>query len=159
MKKSFIALAAVILVIAMVGAVMAAGTNTLTVQANVLGTCKFVSTTSLIDFGSIDPTTISGTVNAPQSSTTFWCTKGTLASSPTLSVDNGVNWTGTSRAMKNSGNTDVIPYILTLTKDALTNQGPSVPRTLTINASALATDIQSASTGSYSDTVTIDINP
>lgn len=153
MKKIF-SMAVVIGVLAIAGSAMASGTNTLTVTASVTGTCKFVSGTSTLNFGTLDPS-LSSDVNG-SGTTTFWCTKGTTQ---TLSANNGTNWDGSKRNMKLTTGADLIPYTLTLTPDGSTNQGPGSPRTLTISGTILNTDYISKAAGSYSDTVTLSITP
>ncbi len=155
MKKSmvvFIALA----VLAAGGAAWALDTNTLTVSASVVGTCKFSAPkTSTLDFGPLDPSTpvlVNGAT-----STQFWCTKG--VSTDVISADLGANPAGATRQMKNIAGADLIPYSLTLTPVAGANAGPASPRTLNIAGSVLAADYTSKTAGSYSDTVTLTINP
>jgi spore coat protein U-like protein len=74
MKASKIAAALVMSVgLIAAGAVYAADTSNMTVQAAVVGSCKFNSTPTL-DFGNLDPASAG---NGTGSSTiSFWCTKG-----------------------------------------------------------------------------------
>lgn len=154
MKRVLAALTAVT-AIAMAGSAMAADSNTLTVQASVTGTCKFSSPTSTLNFGALDPSL--GT-DVPGSTTTqFWCTKG--VSTDAIVADNGLNFAGGKRQMKDAVSTDVIPYTLTLTKDGNANAGPATPRTLTVAGNVLGSDYTSKSAGSYSDTVVLNITP
>ncbi|GAB4227446.1 MAG: hypothetical protein OHK0028_00120 [Deltaproteobacteria bacterium] len=137
------------------GAAWAADTNTLTVQASVVGTCKFVSSTSTLNFGALDPsagTDVNGSTTAQ-----FWCTKGVNTDS--ITAGQGLNYSGSKNQMKDSVSGEFIPYTLTLTKDGSTNNGPGSPRTLTIAGNVLGADYTGKSAGSYSDTVTISINP
>lgn len=153
MKRSmtvFIVLA----VLAAGGAAWAADTNTLTVTASVTGTCRFNSATSTLDFGALDPANpvlVNGVAT-----TQFWCTRGVTT---TFAALNGAHWSGTSRQMVGPSATDLIPYSLTLTTDGLTNAGPGTLRTLTIDGSILAANYTGATTGSYTDTVRLDITP
>ena len=152
MKK--IALAIVVLaVVAFAGAAMAVDTNTLTVNANVVGTCKFNTATSTLNF-TLDPSA-GGNVTA-NTSVTYWCTKGQAASG--VAADNGAHWSGTSRQMAMSP-TDLIPYSLTLTGGAGMGGGPTSPLTLDISGTVLGTDYTSAAAGAYMDTVTLTLNP
>ena len=153
MRKSmavFIALA----VLAAGGAAWALDTNTLTVQASVLGTCKFSTATSTLNFGALDPS--SPVLVNGSSSTQFWCTKGVTTGAVTAT--NGTNWSGSSRRMAGPGG-DLIPYSLSITPDGNPNAGPASPRTLGIAGTVLAADYTGVSAGSYSDTVTLTINP
>jgi hypothetical protein len=61
--------------------------------------------------------------------------------------------------MRDSVSLDLIPYSLTLTPDGSTNQGPASPRTLSISGTVLAADYTGKSSGNYSDTVTLTLNP
>ena len=154
MRKSltvFIALA----VLVAGGAAWALDTNTLTVTASVTGTCRFQAPkTSTLDFGALDP---ANPVPVNGSGTTqFWCTKGVTTDA--VSAGNGANYSGTSRRMAGPGG-DFIPYSLTLTPDGNPNAGPASPRTLAIAGTVLAADYTGVGAGSYSDTVTLTINP
>ena len=62
-----------------VGAAYAADTSNMTVQASVLGSCKFNSTPTL-DFGNLDPD--NATHGSGSSTISFWCTKGLATRSP-----------------------------------------------------------------------------
>jgi hypothetical protein len=153
--KKLVGFAMVLGLVLLTGVAFAGDSNTLTVSASVVGTCKFSSTTSSLDFGSLDPSV--GT-NANASTTTqFWCTKGVTTDA--VSADNGSNFSNGKRNMKDNVSSDLIPYTLTLTKDANPNQGPASPRTLTIAGGVLGTDYTSKSAGSYSDTVKLSITP
>jgi spore coat protein U-like protein len=154
MRKSM-ALLVVAASLAAAGAAWAADTNTLTVQANVVGTCKFVSATSTLNFGALDPS--SGADVNGSTTTQFWCTKGVTTDS--ITAGQGLNFSGGKNQMKDSVSGEVIPYTLTLTKDGLSNSGPAAPRTLTIAGNVLGSDYTGKSAGNYSDTVTISINP
>ena len=153
MKKCltvFLALA----VLAAAAPVWAADTNTLTVSATVLPTCKFSSATSTLAFGNLDPAALT---DATASTTTaFWCTKGVTTDA--ITAGNGLYFS-TSRRMRGPAVTDFIPYSLTLTPDLAANNGPTAPRTLTIGGTILNADYANASAGAYSDTVTLTINP
>jgi hypothetical protein len=154
MRKSmavFFALA----VLAAGGAAWAADTNTLTVQASVVGTCKFMAATSILNFGALDPST--PVIVNGSTSTQFWCTKG--VATDLITADLGENPAGLTRQMKDIAGADLIPYSLTLTPDVSTNQGPSSPRTLGIAGSVLAADYTGKTAGDYADIVTLTINP
>lgn len=154
--KKILLLVAVMTIVAIAGAAMAANSNTLTVSASVLGSCKFEAAASTVNFAAaLDPTV--GTDQNASGTTTFWCTKGSGA--PIITADNGSNWNGTKRQMHDTVSGDLIPYTLTLTPDANPNLGPSSPRTLTIGVAVLGTDYTANSAGNYADTVRLSINP
>jgi len=154
MRKSMTVLMALAVLAAGGAAAWALDTNTLTVTASVTGTCMFQSETSALGFGALDP---SNPANANGSTTTqFWCTRGVPTA--TIVAGNGANYSGTSRQMLGPAG-DVIPYSLSLAQDALTNEGPAFPRTLTISGTVLAADYTGKSAGNYSDTVTLTLTP
>jgi len=154
MRKSmvvFIALA----VFAAGGAAWAADTNTLTVSASVVGTCKFSSATSALTFGALDPS-VGGDVNR-SATTQFWCTRG-VTTAP-FTNDQGLHFAAGKNQMRDAVSTDVIPYTLTLTPDTNSNAGPGSPRTLTIAGNVLGTDYTSKTAGNYADTVVLTLTP
>ncbi len=153
MKNLLVGLIAVGMIL-ITGAALAAGNNTLTVQASVTGTCKFSSPTSTLSFGSLDPAV--GTDVNGSTITQFWCTKGTTE---TLSANDGANFSGGKKNMKHTTGTDLIPYTLSLSPDGDSNAGPASPRTLTINGQILGADYTGKTAGDYADTVTLDIKP
>jgi len=154
MRKSitvFIALA----VLAAGGAAWAADSNTLTVSANVAGTCRFTGAkTSTLSF-TLDPS-VGTDVNA-SSTTTFWCTRG-VTTLP-FTNDQGLHFAAGKNQMRDAVSADVIPYTLSLTPDGTLNAGPGSPRTLTIAGNVLGADYTAKSAGTYSDTVILSINP
>lgn len=158
MRKSmtvFIALA----LLAAGGTAWAVDTNTLTVSASVLGTCKFVAPTSALDFGILDPANpvaVNLTAPAPPQ---FWCTKGVTTDLITASM--GLNPVAGVRQMKDTagGGTDVIPYTLVLGAPTGTNAGPGSPRTLPISGTIPANSYTAVAASSYSDTVTLTLTP
>jgi spore coat protein U-like protein len=156
MRKSmavFIALA----VLAPGGAAWAVDTNTLTVQASVVGTCKFQAPgTSTLDFGALDPSV--GLDKSVSTTTQFWCTKGVVTGP--FTNDTGLHIAGGKNQMLDAVSGDVIPYTIdSLTPDLNPNVGPGTPRTLTIAGTVLGTDYTGKSAGTYADTVTLTINP
>jgi len=152
--RKIIAIGLTVAMLAMAGTAMASGSNTLTVQANVSGTCKFVSAASTLGFGALDPSDGS---DVPGSTTTnYWCTKGVPTA--TVTANNGAHYSGTQRQMAGPAG-EMIPYSLDLTLDINPNLGPGTPRSLTISGEVLGTDYISKMAGDYSDTVTLNITP
>lgn len=151
----FIALA----VLAAGGAAWASDTNTLTVSASVLGTCKFVAPTSALNFGTLDPANpvvVNLTAPAPPQ---FWCTKGVTTDLIVASM--GLNPVAGVRQMKDTagGGTDLIPYSLVLGAPTGTNAGPGSPRTLPLSGTIPANSYTAVAASSYSDTVTLTLTP
>lgn len=141
--------------ILMSASTMAAGTNTLTVTANVVGTCKFSTTTSTLAFGALDPS-VGVAVNAA-GSTNYWCTKGVTTAA--IAADNGANPVGAVRNMKHATLADVIPYSLVLTPSATAPGGPGLALTLGLAGTVAGPAYTAVSAGNYSDTVTLSITP
>jgi len=136
-----------VLVLAMAGMAFAADNATVSVSASVLGTCKFTTTSANLAFGSLDPA-VGG--NASASATlSFWCTKGA-----TVTVSD--NKSGTYNL---SNGTENIPYSVTYTPASTTGAGKSSPINLTVAGTIQEADWVNASAGTYTDTITVSINP
>lgn len=132
----------------------AADSGTVNINATVVGTCKFTTNTANINV-SLDPST-GGTV-VGSNSLAFWCTKN---ASYTVSDDDGLYETGpNANRVFNSSANEYIPYSFTYTPTSGTGNGPQNPITLSVSASFAQTDYQNASAGTYTDTVTISVNP
>jgi len=152
MKKLLVA--AVALIFMMTGSVVIAADNTLTVQATVTGTCKFVTGTSTLNFGTLDQ----GLATDPTgtASPTFWCTKG---STYTATTGQGLNYSVKNR-MSSLSTTDFIPYTLGLAPATGSGSGKTTPITLTVTGTILNADyVNVAAAANYTDTVVITITP
>lgn len=137
-----------ILVVALVlaafaGPVLAAGTATLNVSANVLGTCLF-NTGGTLDFGNLDPTNAVA-VTAPSAGVTFTCTNGT---GYTISDD--------AAAQPLGNGTSTIAYTLAYTA---TGSGNGTAQGLAITGDILAGTYATATAGAYTAAVTLSITP
>jgi|FaiFalFF_MnMetaG_3_1042247.scaffolds.fasta_scaffold18103_2 spore coat protein U-like protein len=146
-----------------------AGDNaTVNVLANVVGNCKFTTASATLNFGNLDPA-VGGDVNAT-TTLTFWCTK---RATYTITDNDGSNSSGTQQRMKHASLTEYIPYnfcykstgpaptpcTTDTTSDTGTGAGKTSPITLNISGTVLESNYIDASAGSYSDTVTMTINP
>lgn len=155
--KKLLVVAAVALIVIVTGSIALAGdTNTLTVTATVLGSCKFNTATSTLTF-TLDPSSVAdATVSTVP---TFWCSNGTTVGTPT--TNNGLNYSGGSKRMKSASNpTAFIPYSVTLTPGSTTGAGKSTPINLTVTGTVLnANYINALAANDYSDTVVITIAP
>lgn len=153
MKKLLVVLM-VIFVVAMTGEAMA-DTTTVTVSARVVGACQFNSGGSM-DFSDIDPSG-TGNITATVTQPTFWCTKN---ANYTITDDNGLNESGTTQRLKSDtvNPAEYIPYTFTYTANG-SGSGPSTPITLDIAGQIADGDYQNVSEDTYSDTVTLTINP
>lgn len=155
--KKLVGLAMVLsLVLGLGSAAMAADINTVTVTANVLGTCRFNSAASTLAFGALDPGVV-GPVNA-NTSTTFWCTNGTVY---TIVDDDGLYETGANlnRMRHATTLTQLIPYTFGYNPTTGSGTGPGTSITLDITGSVAYADFQTADPGNYSDTVVLSITP
>lgn len=136
----------------------AADTATLTVNANVSGICKFQAATATLTLsnggGNIDP---SSATSATGSTTLgYKCTKGQL---PAFVNNNGLNYTGTSLAVKHTTLADVMAYGLVLTNTGAGNGFGPAAQTLTMAGTITQANFQNAAAGAYSDTVVITLTP
>jgi spore coat protein U-like protein len=154
MKKSLVLALAMGLVMALGGVAMAADTNTLTVQANVIGTCK-ITGTSGISF-TLDP---SSAVDATATgSVTYWCTRG---SSGILAVTTGLHDSLGIRYMQSTSTpAEKIAYTLNPLGDNYTGQGKTTTKTLTITGTVQnAAFINAMALIDYNDSVSVTITP
>lgn len=146
-----------------VPAAFGAGSNTLSLSADVTGTCQVTSAPGLLNFGTIDPSGASNVV----ASTTFAmkCTKSTVS---TAASDNGgLYFSGTKRMRHSVTPTAYLPYAISYSGDVgFTGQGfggAAAAQTVTVNGTVTPAQFQNAlvTTGAqvYSDTVTITVNP
>jgi len=154
--KRLLVLAMVLGLVLGIGVSFASDTNTVTVTANVVGTCKFLSSTSTLAFGSLDPSSGSD-VNA-STTVQFWCTKNANYS---IIDDNGSNEeTGSDvHRMKGPGTNNYIPYTFEYTPTSGQGNGRTNPIDLKISGTVKFTDYQNAVAGDYSDTVVLTITP
>jgi spore coat protein U-like protein len=136
----------------------AADTATLTVQATVSGICKFQTNTATLTLansaGNIDPS--SATSATGSTTLAYKCTKG---QSPVFANNNGLNYTGSSLAVKHASLPDVMAYTLSLTNTGAGNGFGPAAQTLTMSGTITQANFQNAAAGSYSDTVTITLTP
>ena len=128
-----------------------ADSQILTVNAQVLATCKFVSSPKTIDFGKLDPSTTSPV--SMMIEVLYKCTKDML--SPGISVADG-----SARKMK----TEAQEIKYTLTVDPLESTtgkgfGPGTELRAKLTASIAVADFHNAKVGvkPYSETITLSI--
>ncbi len=138
-----------------VGNAMAASdTNTLTINAKVVGTCKFVAATSSLDLGDLpfDTTTGLSTGDTGNVDISFWCTKGISYTfvETSLNTDNLAGLTTAS---------ELIPYTRTLSGFSGAGKGPAAAETLNVKIDIAAGDYDAVSAQSYKDVVTLSFLP
>ena len=148
------------------GSVFAGNSNTVQVTAVITGTCNFSANNNAagnttLDFQTLDQVT-GGPVAAISTSLSYWCTKGEVATN--ISADDGNNAAGCvllggKRCLKNTTNTDLIPYDLVLSPSAAPGAGKNSPLTLDIDGNIVEADYVDVSAGNYSDLVTLTITP
>jgi spore coat protein U-like protein len=129
---------------------------TISVTATVVGTCKFngAPASYTMDFLNLDPsvgTNASATVTA-----SYWCTAGVTPI--TLTLGNGLHWSGTTQQMASGGN--VIPYSLAIaTPSSAVGLGPASPITAVVTGTVQGANYVNAVAGTYTDTVTLTVTP
>jgi spore coat protein U-like protein len=143
--------------------VFAAGSNSLSMSTNVIGTCKVTTPPGVLDFGTIDP---SGSSNVTVSTTfAMKCTKGTIA---TAASDNGgLNFSGTKRMKHSVTTTAFLPYAIAYSGNVgFAGQGfgaLNLAKIVTVTGTITPAQFQNALVTTagqvYSDTVTITVNP
>lgn len=145
MKKTKLAALALSLVgVLAAGNAVAADTATLTVQAQVLGTCNFDTAGATLDFLSIDPTLGAGAT--AQTTITYTCTNGTAY---TFANPAGGAMTGATLS-------DNLPFALAY--DVAGGTGTGSSETLTIDGTITAANLALVRADTYSGSVTLDIN-
>ena len=150
MKKILIVAAVLIVAGALGGDVFAAGTTTVNVSANIVGTCQF-STTPTLAFGALDQT--SGAPATATGTLSFWCTKGAA-----YTLSDPLGSTGTYSGSISNG-TDTIAYSIGYTNATGSGTGKTSPISSTLNATILNTDYVDVSAGAYAGTVQFTIAP
>jgi spore coat protein U-like protein len=157
--KKMLGLVMVLGLVLVLGRVAMAGdTNTVTVTANVVGTCKFNSGTSTLAFGEL-PFDAAGNALGDTASTsvTFWCTKG---ASYSITDDDGLYEAAAgNQSMKHGTLAEYIAYNFSYNPTSGTGAGRTTNVTLNINGTVAGLAYQDASAGSYEDTVLLTIAP
>ena len=151
MKRTMV-LSTAVLLATWAGSGTAAQTS-VTVSATVTGTCKFVSGGAM-NFGNLDPRAAAD-VNATVTQPTLWCTRD---ASYTITDDGGLHNSGTNRRLQGTATGEFIPITFTYTASG-TGAGSANPQTMDISGRILGADYSGASQDTYSDTVTLTINP
>jgi spore coat protein U-like protein len=147
--KKLLTITAAAAIIAMAGSAMAATAN-LAVSATVANACSVVGGT--LSFGALD-TLAAPVVPGTSAGVSVTCTK----SDPyTVTVDKGANFVGAQANLKNAGNTDKIPYSLTV---PAVSAGTGAAQTIAITGTIAAGTYNTASAGTYNDTVVITVTP
>jgi spore coat protein U-like protein len=120
--------------------------------------CRFTTGSASMGFGNLDP---ANPVDVPKTSAfTFRCDGGDHQVVFAVTQNGGLHpaGPGTNRMQHTSTADEFLPYSL-----ALSSPPVPIPRntgqTLTVSGTVRGVDYQSARVGTYSDTVTITINP
>ncbi|MCX7770916.1 MAG: spore coat U domain-containing protein [Proteobacteria bacterium] len=154
MKKLLLTVMVAVTLLATGSFVNAADTGTVNINATVVGTCKFTTNTANINV-TLDPSVSSNVTG--NGSLAFWCTKN---ANYTVTDNDGQYETGPNlNRVFNSTANEYIPYTFTYTPTSGTGAGPQNPITLNVSATFAYTDFQNASAGTYTDIVTITVNP
>lgn len=158
--KRTIQAAVVLLLLVAAGIAAAADTAPVTVTARVLGTCRFSAGGATLAFGDLPFDVAGNALGGVVAATTlqFWCTNG---ASYTITDDSGVNELAPgARRMRSTtlATPEYIAYGMAYNPATGTGNGPGNPITLTINGTVGAV-YGANSPDSYTDTVTLSINP
>lgn len=130
-------------------------TTAVNVSATILSKnlCKFNSNKAALDFGTLDPSI--PVTRSVSTTISFVCNGSALEATYSISDNGGLNG---YRMVHETDAAQVIPYTLSLSPTS-GNAPKSVDQILTIDGSIEGVDYQTALVGSYSDTVTITIDP
>ncbi|OPY65845.1 MAG: hypothetical protein A4E63_02826 [Syntrophorhabdus sp. PtaU1.Bin050] len=155
--RSIIILTAILIIFATIHVCCA---STLSVTATVVSrsNCRFITSTSSLNFGTLDPGNPSDkTVNA---SVMFWCGGSAPMATFAITHDSGLYETATDapRMRNTAATTEYLPYTLSLSPTSNTVRRFTI-QTLTISGTVHGTDFQNAYAGNYSDRVVISIEP
>ncbi len=139
---------------------ISADPSALSVSGSVLSKnkCKFQTKASALDYGNLDP---ASSVDVTAVTTLgFVCNGSTPSATFLMTQDNGLNATGpgNNRMQHTSILTEFLPYSLALSPSSATVP-KGLTQTLTVTGTVNFVDYQSATFGSYSDTVVITITP
>src|SRR3954469_10910422 len=135
----------------------AADSYSLTINANVIGMCKFTQAAGAVltltnVAGGIDPSSAgnaTGTANL-----TYKCTKG---QNPTFATGNGTNWSGTANRVTNG--TDFMVYALAYGATSTGTGFGGGSLTIAVNGTILPPAFAAVSAGLYTDTVPVNVTP
>ena len=133
-------------------AALAADVANVTVNATVVGTCKFTGA-GVVAF-TLDPS-VGGAVAGVVTQPTFWCTNGAAYN---ITDNDGLHASLGVQRMKHATLAEFIPYTFGYTA-AGNGTGPATPITMNISSSVAAINYLNASAGSYADTVVLSITP
>jgi len=146
-----IAAATAVVALSSTGAFAADSLN-MTVQATVVGTCKLVAV-PLLDFGTLNQVTAPA-VNPPAVNVTYHCTKG-ITPGFTIGGAAASPFTGSL-----SNGTDTIAYTIAWAAGAAGTGFGTAALSLPLTGSmAGGANYQNVSSGTYSQTVAVDIAP
>jgi spore coat protein U-like protein len=147
MKRFRLMALALVLFAATATPVLSAGTATVNVTATVLGSCSFDTTTYTMAFGAIDPLADAGDKTA-SINLAFNCSNGTPFSLGNVSG---------AQTLAGAVAGGTLPY--SVNNYPLTGTGTGATQNLTITARIAELDYTTAPADSYTDTLTININP
>lgn len=153
-------------------ALLAAGAALQPVRAQSTFNCEFRAAGTLaISFGNLDPSIASNAVATMTVATLNSDQVGncvTPVQTMSLSADNGMNFSGSTRRLRKGATPNYIPYSLSATAGAWSGTGPwtmakpglgrweVVP---TLTATILGVDYQDVDAGTYTDTIVLTVSP
>ena len=132
--------------VTLASAAFAAGTATLTINANVLPTCRFVAAGTTMTFLPIDPTSIVDVT--AQATIDFNCSTGVAYA-----------FTNPATAIIASGPDNMTVDLLYADGSPVPGTGSGVDETLTIDGTITAANFANKPAGAYTGTATLTVNP
>jgi len=146
--------------LAICSSALAGGTTNMTVNAQILATCKIIAPVGVLNFGIIDP---SGVANVTTTTTfTTKCSNGTVE---TASTDNGGNnlLAGQKRMQTTAPAGKFLAYGVSYAGDTTTGQGfggAVTASTVTVTGTITPAQFQNATANAtYTDLVVITVSP
>jgi Spore Coat Protein U domain len=155
MKKILIA-AAIASTLGVSTSAVAAGTQTMSVTATVSPKCSFTTTSTTMDFGTIDPSIVAANVTSTGGTLSYKCTNKTTPTSITVTADAN----GTAAAPLLKSGVDTLAFSVAVPAlTAGTGFGAAAAQTVTITGTITLANAQAAAAGTYTDTLTFTIAP
>lgn len=142
------------------GAPARADTGQLVVSAVVLSksNCKFRSSATALNFGTIDPS--SGSQATASTTVQIKCAGSASSATYSIQAGDGLYSTGPGlrRVRNTTTTTEFMPYTLSLSPASATIP-KNAAQTITVSGTIAPADFQNAAVGGYSDTVVLTLNP
>jgi spore coat protein U-like protein len=123
------------------------------------GICSFQAKGISINFGNLDPSNAVNVAVLSTAATLNADRAGNCTVAMTITAGNGLHFAGGTRRMAKAGNTDFVNYTFLNVPLAVAGPGNGQFRLFQIRGGILGADYANASAGTYTDTVTVTVNP